>query len=100
ALQQVAVQKQPAEPVETPMALRPKKPIQKKRRLSKKWIAGIALILIGLLIFIFYANFSLARVEGNSMVPTLTDGDWVLMYKNSDLLERGDIISFNSPDKS
>ncbi|WP_099225275.1 signal peptidase I [Listeria costaricensis] len=100
ALQQVAVQKQPAEPVEVPMAPRPKKPIQKKRRLSKKWIAGIALIFIGLLAFILCANFSLARVEGNSMVPTLTDGDWILMYKNSDLLERGDIISFNSPDKS
>lgn len=57
--------------------------------------------IVGILIVFFIVNqflFAPVMVDGDSMEPTLTNGDYLLLNKFSDI-ERFDIVVFPPPDK-
>lgn len=74
-----------------------KKPIKNNKR---EWIETVSIIMIVILIKIFI--FDITYVRGQSMGPTLEDGDRLLLKKYESVLNieeynRGDIIVFESP---
>lgn len=69
---------------------------EKRSRRSRFWIRGLLLIivlaaLIGIVISFVWAP--VLRISGDSMAPTLTDGEIVVAYAD-EAVERGDIIAF------
>lgn len=69
---------------------------EKRSRRSRFWIRGLLLIivlaaLIG--IVISFVWMPVLRISGDSMSPTLTDGEIVVAYAD-EAVERGDIIAF------
>jgi signal peptidase I len=85
-------------------ALQPSEPSQDSQSL-KQFLVDLleTIILAVILFFAINAVSARVRVDGFSMVPTLQDGEYVLVnrlaYRNS-LPERGDIIVFVSPQSS
>ncbi|WP_439443828.1 signal peptidase I [Listeria aquatica] len=73
---------------------------QQRKRNFKKLIlhAIVAISIIAVICVIFFFNFSLVKIEGVSMKPTLKSNEYGLIYKRDATYKRGDIISFSSPD--
>ncbi len=67
----------------------------------KKWyqaydLAGSVLAALVIIFVVFTFMFRAVSVVGSSMVPTLADGDWLLVNAKSEY-ERGDIIIITQP---
>ncbi len=75
-----------------------------KRIEMKKYRHFIIILLIVVTLFLVdYFLFSLAIVKGESMFPTIKDGDRLIYIKSPCLykdLKKGDIIIFHAPEKS
>ena len=55
-------------------------------------------VLIVLIIVFFYIMMGLSTIEGNSMYPTLHDGDRVFYKRTSDDYRVGDVVVVDRPD--
>ncbi|MDR7857877.1 signal peptidase I [Tissierella sp.] len=67
---------------------------------KREWIESLIIIIVGIFINTFI--FSITAVSGESMAPTLEDGDRLLLRKykvvlNTEEYNRGDIVVFRSP---
>ena len=64
----------------------------------RKTLASISLIcvLFGALYFLFRLFFCVVTIKGNSMYPTYSDGDKVLVLKTNNV-SRGDVVLVNVP---
>ena len=67
---------------------------------KREWIESLIIIIVGILINTLV--FSITAVSGESMAPTLEDGDRLLIRKykvvlNTEEYNRGDIVVFRSP---
>jgi signal peptidase I len=60
-------------------------------RVAQRVVVPLALALIAILL-VFYVLFSTAIVSGPSMIPTLKDGDRLLLTKSYNVPHRGDVI--------
>lgn len=60
-------------------------------------IASIVLTSIIAIVILFTACFRLVGVEGSSMLPTLTNGDWLLCSASTTTYEYGDIVIIVQP---
>ncbi len=60
---------------------------------AKEWIKSLGIAIIFVLIISQFLLF--AKVDGQSMVPTLEDGQHVITVRHFTTFERGDIIAFN-----
>jgi len=60
-------------------------------RLARKVLIPLAVFLVAV-VLVFYVFFSRGRVVGPSMLPTLRNGDMVLLTKSYEKPERGDIV--------
>lgn len=61
-----------------------------------EWTDSVVIALVVLMmVFLFF--FRIAGVEGSSMVPTLHDGEWIIIGSFSEEAERGDIIISAQP---
>ena len=58
-----------------------------------------SLMLIVLPTAIFFSHFGIAKVSGDSMLPTLTNGERLLLTKDIDNIEFGDVVVFKLNDK-
>lgn len=68
---------------------------------SKKLTIVIGTSLLMLFVIIGLSHFySIGRVEGNSMNPTLSNGELIITEKHPDKLKRSDIIVFGVPQMS
>lgn len=65
-----------------------------KKVYSKTAKYVVAVFIILLCITIFFCVFSIKKVSGNSMHPTIKDNQFVLINNSVSKLERGDIIVF------
>ncbi|WP_265457469.1 signal peptidase I [Enterococcus sp. HY326] len=71
--------------------------LNKKEPLTKRSILLIILAAVLFFLVIFFGFFvSQGVVDGDSMNPTLTDGDRVLIF-NYEKVDRFDIVAFNPP---
>ena len=74
-------------------AEKPKKSVQKE---LLEWVQAIAIaVVIALLVRNFV--FTVVKVDGQSMEPTLQDGDRMVVWRLGDEAEAGDIVIFNPP---
>lgn len=64
-----------------------------KKETLKKFKPTLYVIIFGIIISFF---IRIAGIKGNSMSPTLKDGDIAIVYTKFREINRGDIISFNS----
>ena len=62
-------------------------------------VIALSVLFAGLLA-IFFVVFSATRVDGDSMHPTLLNGDRVLVTKGYDVPSRGDVVSIRTTDGS
>lgn len=60
----------------------------------KSCVAAVLVIVIVFVLAIKHSGFTLVDVAGNSMFPTLRDGEIVALNQNYGELSRGDIVSF------
>ncbi len=70
------------------------------KTIKQEWIESLIIIIVGILINTLV--FSITAVSGESMAPTLEDGDRLLIRKykvvlNTEEYNRGDIVVFRSP---
>ena len=91
-------------PIEDETALDANEPIQDAQSVKRFFIDLLETIVLAVVLFFaINAVSARVRVDGFSMVPTLQDGEYVLVnrlaYRNS-IPERGDIIVFVSPQAS
>jgi signal peptidase I len=68
--------------------------IQNKKTKKQPSFSSIIIIVSVLTIFLNIFVFQLAKVNGNSMLPTLEDSEILLLYKLNPKIERGDIVVF------
>lgn len=60
--------------------------------------AKIGLLSLALIIGLVWTQFDIYRIEGNSMLPAVRDGDIILVWKAPrELIQPGDIIVFENP---
>ncbi|KAJ3221868.1 hypothetical protein HK099_003014 [Clydaea vesicula] len=52
---------------------------------------------VPIIFFVSQKKFSITRIEGNSMNPTLEDKDIVLISKDLSVINRNDVLIFKSP---
>lgn len=74
-------------------------PIEKKPSELWEWIKSIGTALVIVLIIHFFI-FNLSTVKGQSMEPTLVDGEWLFINKIGYIIggpERGDIVILKDP---
>jgi signal peptidase I len=57
-----------------------------------RWIVIPLMILVLSILLVFYVFFSSAVVEGDSMSPTLSSGDYLLVTHGTRGLRRGDVV--------
>ncbi len=71
----------------------------KKRRINRAITAAVAVILVVLIIALIVLFFVVTPyvVSGESMLPTLHDGDHIMVLKVGYTISRGDIILFERP---
>lgn len=53
------------------------------------------LVALLVLLLVFYVVFAITKVDGDSMAPTLSNGDRLLLTRSYDEPHRGDVIAFN-----
>ncbi len=63
-----------------------------RRHIPLLTVLVLALITV---VSVFYVVNVVVKVDGESMLPALQDGDRILVTRNRDLLQRGDIVSFS-----
>ena len=66
--------------------------LEKWKRFKSFCLKAACVSTLSLFCIYFFMNFRLAKVEGNSMDPTILHGQWVLIEKEPLLIETGDII--------
>ncbi len=67
-----------------------------KKKITKELIDWLKAFLVALIFVLVLMQFVLvAQISGNSMDPTLTDGQHVITARHFTKLEQGDIIAFN-----
>ena len=91
-------------PIEDEMALEGNEPSQDSQSVKRFFVDLLETIVLAVVLFFaINAVSARVRVDGFSMVPTLQDGEYVLVnrlaYRNN-VPERGDIIVFVSPQAS
>ncbi|MDR3686856.1 MAG: signal peptidase I [Coriobacteriia bacterium] len=69
----------------------PREP-SKAADLMAKWIVVPLLLLLVAIVLVFYVFFSSAVVDGESMLPTLHNGDYLLITHGANSLHQGDIV--------
>lgn len=69
-----------------------------KNAIYKFKVDIIIIVIFILLSSIFSYNFAILNVSGNSMSPTYTDGQFILLKKHN-VIETGDLIVFNAPEE-
>ncbi len=67
------------------------------QRVSRILLIPLTIAFIAIII-VFYVLFSVTAVVGQSMLPTLHDGDRLLLTKSYDTPHRGDIVVFATLD--
>lgn len=72
--------------------------VMKKKIISMPNIL-LAISMIIILILRIYI-FEIVKVSGDSMYPTLKDGQLIFLWKPISTLSRGDIVVFTSPDET
>lgn len=60
--------------------------------LMARWVVVPLIVLLVAIVLVFYVFFSSAVVDGQSMMPTLDNGDYLLITHGDSTLHRGDII--------
>ena len=60
--------------------------------LMAKWVVVPLVVLLVAIVLVFYVFFSSAVVDGQSMMPTLNNGDYLLITHGANTLNRGDIV--------
>ncbi|WP_430607176.1 signal peptidase I [Enterococcus sp. AZ170] len=92
---------------EQPTQKKPKRMTEKKRTPQKKsWRNGIkrtvveisvSFVLLGIVLYIAsFFTFSMVKVEGYSMIPTLNNGEWVFVNKLAEI-KRSKMILYKDP---
>lgn len=61
------------------------------------WIAVAVLFVVMIVVQVFTANFLLVITVGDSMNPTLSDGNVTLVYKNDYTPQSGDLVVVDNP---
>lgn len=61
-----------------------------------RWLIGPLATALLLIILVFYVLFTSHVVEGDSMEPTLRDGDRALVTRDYDSATRGDVVVFET----
>jgi signal peptidase I len=82
-------------------AMKEEQPIERKKKTSElwEWTKSISTALVIVLIIHFFI-FNLSTVKGQSMQPTLLDGEWLFINKIGYIIggpERGDIVILKDP---
>lgn len=70
---------------------------KKNSRLKKGSIIIALLMFFGLCILVLGQFYGVRTVEGNSMEPTLKNEQVIVIEKQPDQLQRGDVLAFNVP---
>ncbi|MDZ4169358.1 MAG: signal peptidase I [Coriobacteriia bacterium] len=75
-------------------------PIKKDRSQTLgRWVVGpLALVLLAFSL-VFYVFYSPSTINGDSMLPTLDNGERILTTKGYDSPQRGDVVSFETLDQ-
>jgi signal peptidase I len=68
--------------------------------LMARWVVVPLIVLLVAIVLVFYVFFSSAVVDGESMMPTLDNGDYLLITHGAKTLQRGDIIVTGVLEKS
>lgn len=68
-----------------------------KEFLKKNWFDTLFLIIIAIVAYNFTSNMAILHINGQSMFPTYSDGDIVLMRKQEEK-NYEDIVIFSSPE--
>lgn len=71
---------------------------RRKQRLQKYWDYFLLFVAIAFCIF-FLTNYKAHQIVGNSMLPTLANGDRILIKKTQNI-ERFDIVTFRPDEKN
>lgn len=73
------------------------KKFQKKHRLKLMGLlAGLGVVAVALLI-VFFLIIGVSRVDGDSMLPTLINGQTLVFFRLERNFERGDIVAVDMP---
>ena len=83
----------------TIQAVNEEQPLEKKPSELWEWIKSIGTALVIVLIIHFFI-FNLSTVKGQSMQPTLLDGEWLFINKIGYIIGgpgRGDIVILKDP---
>jgi signal peptidase I len=67
-------------------------PQRRAANLLAQRLLGPLAILLALVLLVFYVLFAHSRVAGPSMLPTLRDGDYILVTKGLSQPRRGDVV--------
>lgn len=70
---------------------------KKSSRLKKGSIIVGLLMFFGLCLLVLGQFYGVSTVEGNSMEPTLKNEQVIVIEKQPDQLQRGDVLAFNVP---
>ncbi len=69
--------------------------IGRRKRLDNLYIAfAVVTMILIIACIIFATNFKISNIVGDSMMPTLNDGDSALICRFVGKIERGDIVTF------
>lgn len=71
---------------------------KKERRRYRALVALEFVALIAVIMFLFYMLMGISTVQGNSMYPTLHDGDRVIYNRRNADYKAGDVIVLKRPD--
>lgn len=78
-----------------PTVLQPRRVVAGDEMLGR-WLIGPLATLFLIVVLVFYVFFSPHKVDGDSMAPSLQDGDRTLVTHSYDDPKRGDIIVFTA----
>lgn len=67
-----------------------------KRGVAQTLVIGILVVLVALFLFFFFV-LGVSTVDGNSMVPTLTDGQTLVFFRREASYDKGEIIRVDMP---
>jgi len=67
-------------------------------RLARRLVVPLS-VALALIVLVFYVLFDHSRVAGPSMLPTLHDGDYILVTKGLSHPARGDVVVLDTVDQ-